>query len=196
VGGQLLLAGAFILAAWLTRERIIDMAKRPGFKKEPTAYRLKFEDAELEGLEVTARGLQLGEFLEINRLALLVDSESDPTELVRQSELLFTRFAGKLMDWNLEDENDQPVPAVYAQCRESGKPGKPGKPCSAHQDGQEPCEYTGVCSQELGFIQQIIKAWMSAMAGVPKASPSDSNGSGTYPELSIPMELASASQPS
>jgi hypothetical protein len=78
-----------------------------------------------------------------------------------QQELLFRKFADALVDWNLEDEKGKPVPATYA----------------------------GLISQEPQFVGEIIQAWMRAIASVPKTSKNDSNGTGTYPEESIPMAL-------
>lgn len=158
---QLLLAGLFILLAWLTRERIAAMPN--GFRRETTLYKLNFEDfADLDGFEVTARAIPLGQFLEINRLMTTLGNEADPDEQVKQSELLFTRFADHLVSWNLEDEAGVPVPATFE----------------------------GIKTQELPFVQQIIGAWMSVQATVPKPSPTTSNGSGTFPELSVPMEVS------
>jgi len=76
--------------------------RRKGFRKEPTLYKLKFEDPELDGLEVTVKSLPLRGFLEINRMA------TDPA----QQDQLFTRFAEVvLVDWNIEDEDGSPVKA-------------------------------------------------------------------------------------
>lgn len=136
------------------------MAKRPGFRKEPTHYRLKFEEhPDLEGFEVTMRALPLKDFLEINKLALTVET-AKPEEQAEQADLLFRRFSEKLVDWNLIDDADEPVPA----------------------------DFKGVQEQELPFIQTIIGVWMEAMSGVPKSSQNGSKDSATLLEQSIPME--------
>ncbi len=81
---------------------------------------------------------------------------------------LFTRFASSLKAWNLDDEHGRPVEADVA----------------------------GVRSQELDFILEITMAWMDAIASVDPTSPKPANGSGTFPEGSMPMEPLSPSQPS
>jgi hypothetical protein len=129
-----------------------------GFRKEPTLYRLKFEDESFEGLEVMAKSVPLKDFLALNKMS----SETDSAKQVEQSEALFRKFAEALISWNLEDENGKPVPTTY----------------------------NGLVSQEMAFVTEIIKAWMDAIASVPKTSKSNSNGSGTYPEVSIPMAVS------
>jgi hypothetical protein len=82
-----------------------------------------------------------------------------------QAGLMAKMMAGKLISWNLEDEFGNPVEASYE----------------------------GVEGQELDFIQQIVVAWMTAIASVPPPLPAGSNGSGQYPAASMPMEPLSPS---
>lgn len=72
------------------------------------------------------------------------------------------RFADVLVSWNLEDDADQPVP----------------------------CSLDGLSGYDLLFVMEIVKAWMTAVASVPKAPPSASSAGGTSLELSIPMEVS------
>lgn len=130
-----------------------------GFRKQATLYKLKFEDPDMEGLVVVARSLPLKDFLEINRLGVF---EDDPGKQAEQSELVFKKFAGALVEWNLETEEGEEVPATY----------------------------DGIASQELSFILTIIRAWMEAIGNIPKPSQTGSNGSGTFPEQSIPMAVS------
>jgi len=64
-----------------------------GFRHEPKTFRLVFDDPALEGLEVKARSLSIGEL-------------HDPDIRV------FESFAKALVSWNLEDENGNPLPAT------------------------------------------------------------------------------------
>ncbi len=130
-----------------------------GFRKQPTVYKLRFEDEDFAGLEVTAKSLPLGEFLEFSKMS---SGAQDPAQGTRQTEAMFAMFAKHLVSWNLEDEHGKPVPATYK----------------------------GVITQEFGFVLDIIKAWMDAIASVPKAQLTGLNGSGTYQELSLPMEVS------
>jgi len=131
-----------------------------GFRKQRTVYRLRFEDESLDGLEVTAKSLPLKDFLSINKMS--VQAENDAAKQAEQSELMLKKFADALINWNLEDEDGKPVPATF----------------------------TGLLGQEMGFVTQIIQAWMEAVAGVPKASSTGLNGGEIYPEQSIPMEVS------
>lgn len=110
--------------------------------------------------------LSIGEFMNLTN-ALSEVKEDDDAASQSTTVLMLQRFAKSIISWNLEDEEGIPVPATLA----------------------------GVQSQELGFITQILNAWMEAMAAVdPKSQPS-ANGTGTFPEVSLPMETLSASLP-
>lgn len=80
-----------------------------GYKREEKHYRLKFEDEEFEGLEVTARSLAVGDFLDIMGID---QSNPDPAEVSK----LFEALGKGLVSWNLEDE-DGPVPATLEGVR-------------------------------------------------------------------------------
>lgn len=69
------------------------MGYKPKFKVHDLAF-----GPEFDGLEVSARGVSVGEFLEI----------SAGVTLDRAYEL----FAENLVSWNLEDADDTPIPAV------------------------------------------------------------------------------------
>lgn len=79
-----------------------------------------------------------------------------------QQEASLKKLAEAIVSWNLEDED--------------------GKPVSP--------DYKGLCAQEILFINQLTQAWTAAMSDVPKSSQTGLNGSGTYPELSIPMDVS------
>lgn len=73
-------------------------------------YRLVWEDGDLEGLEVVMKPASLGQMLDMQKL-----QDVKPGEGVSLEELepLFRWFAGLLISWNVEDDDDQPVPATY-----------------------------------------------------------------------------------
>jgi hypothetical protein len=138
-----------------------------GYRRKVVHYKLKFENPEYEGLEVIAKSLPLGDFLEFQKTASVpVNAMAATPEAVAKrndaSVSMFKMFAENLISWNLETEDGKPVPATYK----------------------------GIISQDFSFILDIIKAWMDAIASVPKASEAALNGSGTYLEPSIPMELS------
>ncbi len=127
-----------------------------GFRKERTHYRLSFESEELQGLTVVARSLPLRDFLAMNK----VSAEGEQAE---QAEQLFRRFAGALIEWNLEDEDGTPVPA----------------------------DYDGISTLELPFVIAMIRAWMDAVATVPKVSKPGSGDTGISPAESRERALFS-----
>lgn len=135
-----------------------------GFKKMATVLRLKFEDPSLTGLEVLAKSVPTGDFLDLMDAASKMDltsKEFNPEDL-KAVRVLIDGFAKALISWNLEDEDDEPVPATLQ----------------------------GVRDQELDFLLPIVTAWMDAVAGVSadlgKASPSGE----TFPEAAIPMAVS------
>jgi hypothetical protein len=189
VGHALLTCAPAIATGLMIAREMVVSATRNRFKRQKTLYKLNFEGRpEVEGLEVTASSLPLGEFLALQRLQ--ERTQQDATA----AEQLIKRFASVIEDWNLDDEDGSPVPPVYAQCTVSGQPGEPGLWCPEHASEEEgACEYTGLCSCELGFVLTVFMAWMEAVASVPNHLLPPSNGGGTSLERSIPMEPSSRS---
>lgn len=130
------------------------MGKRGGYKRERPLYKLVFADPEFDGLEVMTKSLPLGEFLELQKLQARAAEDPDAAEQV------IRRLADVIVSWNLEDDQDQAVPATY----------------------------DGLLGQDLPFVMVIFQAWQEAVSSVPNRSPDGSNGGGTSLELSIPME--------
>lgn len=136
-----------------------------GYRRSPKAYRLKFEDPELAGLEVTARSLPLGEFLKVSEMA----TASSTAESMKSADQLFRAFSSSLIEWNLENDFGDPVPATYE----------------------------GVLSQELDFMMTVVMAWVSAMSDVDSPLPQGSpNGVPSALAPSLPMEPHSPNPPS
>lgn len=140
--------------------------RHAGYRRPAKVYRLKFADEDMAGLEVMARSLPLGEFLKVSELAGAVD---DAQGMASSAGQLFRVFAGSLMEWNLENDFGDPVPA----------------------------DLDGVLSQDLDFIMKIVMAWVSAMSDVDTPLPNgSSNGATSALEHSIPMAPRSSSPPS
>jgi hypothetical protein len=97
-----------------------------------------------------------------------LEPSGDETEDAEKLQRQIELFAGKLVSWNLETPGGQAVPASL----------------------------DGVKSQDLEFVLQIIDAWMRAVISVPGPLGDRSNGGGTFPEASLPMEPLSASRAS
>lgn len=137
-----------------------------GFKRNRKRYRLVFDDPELTGFEVLMGSLTISEFTKLTGAFAGVTADK-PEDGVDGVGPLLETFAGKIISWNLEDDDGKPVPATLA----------------------------GVQEQEMDFIMPVITAWMDAIASVPKAPPAPANGTGTFPEVSLPMEPLSVSLP-
>lgn len=130
-----------------------------GFKRERKTYRLQFE-GELQGLVVRARSLPLGKFMELGKL-LDTDAEITPSgEDMGKVDTMFHTFADALLSWNLEDDDDNPVPATAE----------------------------GLYTQDLEFCTAVITAYMHAVSGVSAPLPQGSPAGEPSLEESIPME--------
>lgn len=138
-----------------------------GFTRPSKVYRLVFEDPQYEGLEVSAKSVPLGRFLELTALAESA-SESLTAEDLRNLDGLFAGFAEALVSWNLDAEDGTPIPA----------------------------NLDGIRGQDVSFMFDIVTSWMTALAGVAGPLDGRSTSGETFPEESLPMEPSSESRAS
>lgn len=129
-----------------------------GYKPKRKIYNLDFEGTEYEGLQVTIRGLNTGQYMH------LFEAKAE-AEAGGETNNLLTIMASRLVDWNVEDEDDTPVPATL----------------------------DGIKTQDLDFNLAIVNAWTTAMAGVPAPLEQPSIDGGPSLEASMPMEPLSPS---
>jgi hypothetical protein len=127
------------------------------YKRQETIYKLVFADPEMDGLEVRVRDVSIGK---LRQLVTLREDASDD-EQTEELDKLFNEFAKSLVDWNLDDENDDPVPATLE----------------------------GILAQPGKFVMQIIGAWIETVSGVPKDGPLPvrSTGGSPFQVASIPV---------
>jgi hypothetical protein len=130
-----------------------------GYRRAAKVYKLKFTEDEFTGLEVRAKSVPLGKFLDLTKLVDLQNGTALGPEQMEQIRDLFTGFATALVSWNLQEEDGTDVPATLE----------------------------GLYSQEFDFVLQIIMAWMEAIAGVAAPLVRSSNSGATIPEGSLPM---------
>ena len=79
-----------------------------GYRPKRRIYNLNFAGTEYEGLEVTARGLTVGEELELDGADLTSD------QVIRA-------LVQRLVSWNVEDDREQPVPTTFeGVCTQDG----------------------------------------------------------------------------
>lgn len=119
-----------------------------GYKREPKQYRLKFLEGDMNGFECLMGGLSVDEFIEITTLAQKLSANSAEREDVIQ---LFDMMAVHIAEWNLEDDDDKPIPHDSESMRKL----------------------------DFEFVMGIQMAWMDAMAKVLGPLPDGSNNGGT-----------------
>lgn len=71
-----------------------------GYRPKRRIYNLNFAGTDYEGLEVTARGMTVGEELELDGVDLSAD-------------LIVKALVQRLDSWNVEDDHGQPVPTTF-----------------------------------------------------------------------------------
>jgi hypothetical protein len=140
------------------------------FTKQEKQYELTFETDdpadEMAGFECVMSGVSLKEFIEITQLSAALETPEGRTP--ENIEKQFTVIGDLLVDWNLDDETEQPVP----------------------------CSYEGLKGLDIGFVMKIMSGYMQAITSVPKASGDDSPSGATSEELSLGLGSASTAQAS
>lgn len=143
-----------------------------GFRTAKKTITLRFEEPELEGLEIRAASATVGEVIDYTHMAEAIEKANNDEKVDSFSNLL-DLFATKLIGWNLEEENGDPIPAT----RE------------------------GLRSLDLELARDIAKAWLQGVIGVSTPLPKPSTtgerallGSETMEPL--PESLNSSTTPS
>ncbi len=135
-----------------------------GYVRQRKVYRLRFDDEDMNGLEVRAKSVPLGAFLDLVKL-MDIETRNVSPEDAEKIDKLFEGFAGALIEWNLEEPEGVPVPATFE----------------------------GLKSQDIDFSMQILRAWIAALTQVPVFLGNGSSGGEKSLELSMPMEPRSPS---
>lgn len=133
-----------------------------GFKVERKILNLRFE--EYEGMEVRARTVSFGQLMDVAEEAETLRADGKLGKVRGFLDL----FTSRLESWNLEDEDDRPVPATSE----------------------------GLLSLDTDMALAILLGWFDAMTAVAPSLGKDSISGPRFPEGSIPMERLSASQAS
>lgn len=89
--------------------RPVTRLPRRGYRAPAKTYRLRFDDPDMEGLEVVARSVPVRTFVGLMALASSDDPSASSIEEIGK---LFDAFGGALLDWNLTDEHGDPIPAT------------------------------------------------------------------------------------
>lgn len=131
-----------------------------GFKRNKT-FPLDFEGTELAGLTVICRRPSLDALAHAAEMQGVQLSPATFRELVRH-------FAEGLVSWDLEDDDDKPIPATYEE----------------------------LLKQDEEFLTDLLDAWFPAVKGVDRNLGDGSSSGDPSLEESIPMAPLSASQAS
>jgi hypothetical protein len=137
-----------------------------GFKRKRSNYKLTFADGhELSGLVVVMKSTSVGRLIELQRLGEQAGGADDDTAPPEALEEMVQLLADGIVEWNLEDEHDRPIP--------------PGRDALMDEDP--------------AFLMALIEAWSQAMSGVSDDLGKDSTSGESFPEESLPMETLSPS---
>lgn len=128
-----------------------------GYKPQKTVYNLQFE-GKFDGLEVRAKGVSTGQLIDIVEKAQNLDEEN-----LGQIKDLLVSVSEVLISWNVEDDNDDPVP----------------------------CDFDGLMSQDLSMVMAVINGWAGAIAKVDDELGKGSTSGGNSQTLNLPMEVSS-----
>lgn len=124
-------------------------------------YSLNFDEVEdLEGLRVKVRSTTVGVMQDV------LDTARDEGQGVDE---MLEHFVGCLIEWNLTDDDGEPVP-------------------------HDPAAIKAKVDRE--YLIEILRAWQRAVVGVQAPLRRRSPSGGLSPVVSIPMETQSESQAS
>ena len=139
-----------------------------GYTRKRRVYRLRFEDEELDGLVVKVRSASVGRLLEFMRYLAGISNDDLTAEDVERFANLFEMFAEVLVEWNVQDEDGEPVPATLE----------------------------GVRTQDADFVMGIMRVWFQAVTTAPAPLPATSSDGGPSVVPPLPMEPLSPSRAS
>lgn len=132
-----------------------------GYKRKQRIYQLQWpEGDDLSGLIVTARGMRLGELLKLGLMVDEVKTQEKESSGVAEITELIAKFAEVLVEWNFEDDNDQPVPATAE----------------------------GLNQLELPEVLSVLEAYIDAAVGVDDPLPEGSPNGKPSPVELPPMD--------
>lgn len=93
-----------------------------GFRPKQVTYNLKFEDPDLDGLEVKAKPVTLEQFFSVLELAKFKDmSQADVTEEdIEKFKDVFLALDNLIASWNIDRPDGTPLPITEARTLEFG----------------------------------------------------------------------------
>lgn len=162
-----------------------------GYREKRRTFTLAFaEDSEYAGLEVRARSVSFGQLMGVLDLARMGEGDKKfGVEDIQDIDKMIRMFAGRIVSWNLEDENGDPV---------SLEPVMVDGPQFQQKVRETPAEarYRALMDRDMDMVLDLVLAWLDGMVGTPGPLDGSSHSGGQSEEVSIPMEPLSASLPS
>lgn len=134
-----------------------------GFKLK--AKKLAFTDPDLEGFEVYVKRASVGEVRAVAQMAADMPDDATPEQLLDLLTPFAERLARQVKTWNLEDDDDSPVPVTS----------------------------DAIVAQGFGFVMILFQAWIDSMIGVSDTLGKGSTSGESMPEGQIPMAVLSES---
>lgn len=122
-----------------------------GYRKVPTIHTID-DIAGEEGLVVRLQSISFGK---VRRITSLLDSEGDGA-----LEEIGKLVVSKIVSWNLEDENGQPVPVTVEEFDEL----------------------------DFSLVLKIVNSWLDRMTGVSDDLGKDSSSGAKFPGQPVTME--------
>lgn len=133
-----------------------------GFKL-PKGIKVSFDDCpreELRGMEMTVRRISVEEQFSMDDLRADIKEDATKEEQKEAVGAFIDFVVGKIVDWNLENEDDEPIPVSGAVLRQ----------------------------QDLGFMFVIVDQWQRKLAGVSAPLNQPSSDGEQFPERFLPMD--------
>lgn len=118
-----------------------------GYKVKRVGTIIRFED--YPGLTVTVRPTSVQKVLELQRTFMSIgelDTENPGENELEAFEKVLREFAGLIEDWNLEEEDDTPIPATY----------------------------DGLTSLDITFAMEIVEKSLEGISQAPRPLPGSS----------------------
>lgn len=156
-----------------------------GYRRAKPIYVLKFDDPELEGLEVRAKGASIGQLMKLMDLARFASGEKFQISDTRELDGLFELFASKLISWNLEDEDGTPVTFEPQMIKD------PPDTTKFRLETDAEAKARVLRDQDMEFALDLVLAWIGAVIGVSAPLDQPSTDGTPLEVASIPMETLS-----
>ena len=150
------------------------MSESAGFKPKRRVFVLEFEDDDLAGFVVKARSVTLGEYMEFVEMAAdagaLREKSIDLSDAQGAMDMvtgMFSKFVKVITEWNLLDDDDQPVPVSVE----------------------------ALLGLDFQIVQALMTAWMGGVADVagPLGGTSPTTGTGTSTDPVVEASLVGLS---